>query len=120
MNQILADQLLTSIESDRLVIISGAGLSMTLPSYVPSAAQLTTDASALFRSTGRVLPAGTDANLETLAEYFFAQAMLPDFILKLIDWSPFRRLPNTGHEALADFLACGVVEFGLTTNFDFL
>src|SRR6266567_2520267 len=45
--------------------------------------------------------------------------MLVDLI-RLVEWHPFRHLPNAGHEAIADFLACRALEFGVTTNYDFL
>ncbi len=120
MNQALVDQLLTSIDSDRLVIVCGAGLSMALPSVVPGSVQLAGEISAKYEVLGRTLPSAIRADLGKLAEFFFSNGMLPDLISKLVDWTPFRKLPNEGHEAIADFLACGVVEFVLTTNFDSL
>lgn len=119
MDNALASQLLMSIYSDRLVLICGAGLSMARPSHVPSAAQLASDCSDKYEAKGLVLPVGLRNDLEKLADYFFEQGMLSDLI-RLVEWYPFRHSYNSGHETIADFLACRAFEFGVTTNYDFL
>jgi hypothetical protein len=102
----LAQQLLASIESDRLAIFVGAGLSMSPPSAVPSAAKVARDTSEKFRQvTLTNTPIGTDSNLETLTEFFLSNNNLVSlFINRLVDWEPFRRAYNKGHKAVADFL----------------
>ena len=92
---------------------------MADPSRVPSAKQLAHDCSAKYEAKGFALPSGIKDDLETLANHFFAENMLVDLI-GLVDWHPFRRPPNAGHEVIADFLACRAFQFGLTTNYDFL
>src|SRR5258706_10105637 len=122
MDNALAAQLLTAIEGDRLVVLCGAGLSMSAPSSLPPAWLLAKQCAEKFRRiTGDALPADHQEDLEKLAQYFKTlnelQATLID---QLVDWSPFRGNPNAGHEALADFLACGVIESGISTNYDVL
>jgi hypothetical protein len=119
MDNDLAIQLLMSINSDRLVLICGAGLSMAAPSHVPSAARLAQACSDKYEAKGFALPAGIRDDLEKLADHFFTRGMLVDLI-RLVEWYPFRHSPNAGHEAIADFLACRALEFGVTTNYDFL
>src|SRR5687768_8036948 len=119
MDDALASQLLMSISSDRLVLICGAGLSMASPSHVPSAAQLARDCTDKYEAKGLVLPVGLRDDLEKLADYFFQQGMLVELI-RLVEWHPFRHSYNSGHETIADFLACRAFEFGVTTNYDFL
>lgn len=114
--------LLASIATDSLVIVCGAGLSRTEPSRVPPASELAQSCARRFtQSTGSPVPDGAETDLEKLAEFFFAQ---PDFwrlfLEKLIDWGPFKRGPNAGHIAIADFLCCGATRFVITTNFDVL
>jgi hypothetical protein len=67
----LAQQLLGSIESDRLVVFAGAGLSMASPSNVPSAAKIAKDTAAKYQLiTQSDVPLGGAENLEVLADFF--------------------------------------------------
>lgn len=122
MEEELASRLLTSIETDRLVTFCGAGLSMAPPSLVPSAQELARSCSAKYEDiTGSTIPPELRENTESLAEFFWARGDLKSlFIRQLVPWALFKRNPNPGHFAIADFLACGVFEFGLTTNVDSL
>lgn len=111
-----------SIESDRLVIFSGAGLSMAEPSRVPSAVQLAQACAARYREiSGTSLRAGAESDLEQLTDFFLDQHTLATvFLDRLVVWGPFREPSNAAHFALADFLASAVVEYAVTTNVDFL
>jgi hypothetical protein len=65
----LSQQLLASIEADRLVIFAGAGLSMAHPSEVPSAAKVAAYAAKKYKDvTLGDVPGGAADNLEVLAE----------------------------------------------------
>lgn len=122
MDRILASQLLASIEADRLVVFCGAGLSMARPSAVPSAVVLANQCAHKYQMiTGEALPAHLSNNLEALVDAFLDEA--PKFellIRKLVDWGIFRRNPNLGHTAIADFLSSRVVDFCVSLNFDTL
>ena len=114
--------LLAAIEADNLVIVCGAGLSRTEPSKVPAASELATSCARVFtQATGLPVPDGADTNLELLATFLFGN---PDywrlFLKRLINWGPFMRGPNPGHQAISDLLCCGAVRFAVTTNFDTL
>src|SRR5690606_26755175 len=42
------------------------------------------------------------------------------FIARLVPWHTLNGIPNAGHEAIADLLACGVLVGAPTTNFDYM
>lgn len=118
----LAAKLLVSIEGNRLVVLCGAGLSMAAPSNLPSAKRLADSCWQKYqRITAHSLPDCTRHNLEALAKHFWQSSeFVAVFIQQLIEWQHFRHNPNTGHRALADFLACGIIEFAISTNLDTL
>lgn len=115
-----ANSMLASIEGDRLVVLCGAGLSMALPSDVPSAKDLANQVADAYRTvTGSLDLEPHRDNLEEVAEYFLQRHELePILIRTLVDWRPFRGHPNAGHFCLADFLGAYVVAHVTTTNFD--
>ncbi|MEJ7608155.1 MAG: SIR2 family protein [Bryobacteraceae bacterium] len=93
---------------------------MPAPSHVP-AAELTKIYRKLTRKNTAPIPDAVAQDLEKIAEYFAAKALLvPTFINKLLPRGPFLRQPNAGHYAIADFLATGIVDFVVSTNFDAL
>lgn len=118
----LQERLLNSIENDRLVLFCGAGLSMSAPSHVPSAAELAKICRETYaKDYGTAIPDAAALDLEKMAEYFSSKALLvPTFINKLLPRGPFLREPNAGHYAIADFLATGIVDFVVSTNVDAL
>lgn len=109
-----------SADLGRLVLICGAGLSLAKPSCVPTAAKLAEDCFEKYESRGFPLTPDLRDDLSKLAQHFYDQGMLLDFITGLVDWGPFEDRWNEGHETIADFLGCGAFEFGLTTNYDYL
>jgi NAD-dependent SIR2 family protein deacetylase len=112
-------QLVASIQQGKLVIFCGAGLSMGLPSTVPSAGVLTGQIIADYNLRGLpALPPAATVNLETLSEHLFANGYQTLFVRDLVRWRPFKRDPNAGHQAVADFLTSSAVRFAVTTNFD--
>lgn len=116
----IAQLLLGSIDSDRLAIFSGAGLSMGAPSSVPSAGLLAEDVASKYEGNGP-LPSGLKRNdLEEVTRLIYANNHGELLRNKLVDWRPFRSGPNSGHAAIADFLSCGAIEYGVTTNYDVL
>jgi hypothetical protein len=114
-------RLLASIAGDSLVMLCGAGLSMADPSCISSASHIAQSCAKAYRMrTGFDLPEGLADNIELMAEYFFGREELENVLFKqLIDWSEFiRKTPNTGHVAIADFLAARVCSLVLSTNLD--
>lgn len=120
MDNQVAQRLLESIELNRLVLICGAGVSMSAPSSLPSAARLAQQSSRRYDSYALPdkLPDAARNDLEQLTEFLFRKGEQNFFIRKLVDWVPFRGAPNRGHFAVADLLTCGAAGIGVTTNYD--
>lgn len=118
-NDVVA-MLMQSIATRRLVVVSGAGLSVATPSDVPSAKLLAQKCAETHRLlTGNELPPETQGDIEQVADYFYQKNQFESyFVNRLVDWAPFRRNPNPGHQAIADFLGARVIEFSLTCNMD--
>jgi len=112
-------KLISSIQQRKLVIFCGAGLSLGAPSRVPSAAALTQQIIEEYNLRALPpLPAIATANLEALSEYLFDAGHQSLFVRDLVKWRPFRRDPNVGHRAVADFLTSSAVQYTVTTNYD--
>jgi hypothetical protein len=111
-----------SIAADRLTILCGAGLSMAPPSNAPSAAKVAAECARRYMDrVGDPLPDDVATDLEQMSQWFRQERRFDDlFIQTLVPWELFNVRANDGHEAIADFLACGVVQSGITTNFDCL
>ena len=125
MDELLKSRLLDSIAANRLVIFSGAGLSMAPPSKVPNAATLAQAcATAYEQQSGEVLRPDCHWNIELLADYFVQRGQLESIflgrVIRSAGLAPFVRGPNLGHEALGDFLGCGAIELNISTNVDVL
>jgi hypothetical protein len=119
MDAALLIRLVSSIQQRKLVIFCGAGLSLGSPSKVPSAATLTQQIIREYNLRAfPPLPDSARANLETLSEYLFGAGHQSLFVRTLVDWRPFRRDPNAGHQAVADFLTSSAVQYAVTTNYD--
>lgn len=115
-----AQELMASMSNGRLVVICGAGLSMAPPSSAPSAREVAGQCSTKCReSTGNPVPAGCEEDIERLAEFCYASPPLwAGFRDQYIDWKRFKGVPNNGHFAIADFLACSAADSAITTNVD--
>ncbi|MCO6512810.1 MAG: hypothetical protein J5I65_18650 [Aridibacter famidurans] len=120
MTDATATILLQSIAADRLVVLCGAGLSMAPPSSIPGANAIKAECATKYRrEIGVDLDPAVAADLEAMSRWFLQQDRFSDlFITKLVPWKKFNTAPNEGHEAIADFLACGAIHVGVTTNFD--
>lgn len=118
----IATRLLEAIAANRLLIMSGAGLSMAPPSRLPSAATVASACSDRYVAvTGTALEVGLQTDLAKMSSHFRACARFESFfIAELVPWPQFKGPPNGGHEAIADLLACGAVAGASTTNFDAL
>jgi len=118
----VAQLLLVSIQQDKLVFLCGAGLSMALPSHVPSATELAEHCSQEYerRALPPPLPAAARTDLEKLARFFLANEQLGFLIDELVQWDRFCGDSNSGHETIADFVTCGASFCAITANFDIL
>lgn len=111
---------LASLLNDRLVLLAGAGLSMSPPSSLPSAAALAHIAKQKYESiygTAVPVPPGIDEQ----AEFFFQRGELSTVYFRtLIDPHAFAGQPNPGHAAVADLLLIRALQAAVTTNVDTL
>jgi NAD-dependent SIR2 family protein deacetylase len=116
------ETLLSAIAAERLVIFTGAGLSIPAPSCVPSAASLAQMcARAYEEDTGATLGPTLLADIEAQARFFHGRGQLLSYLLgKLIPKAVFAGEPNDGHFAVADFLLCHAIDLSITTNIDIL
>lgn len=117
-----ADRLLEAIAANRLLLVIGAGLSMAAPSSLPAASAVAGMCAASYRSkVGKDLPPPLHTDIEALAKHLRSEGRFDTlFIGELVPWASFDGQPNLGHEAIADFLSCGLALAGVTTNFDTL
>lgn len=113
-------RLLGSIEAHRLVVLSGAGLSMAEPSRLPSAQNVAQRCFDRYRDINPGAPAALRDSLEALANHFFDASMLDIFIASVVPWGDLVAEPNKGHEAIADFLLTGAADHVISANFDVL
>ena len=115
-------QLLGSMNSGRLLVVCGAGLSMAAPSNLPSAQVV---AEKCFDKYS--LEADPDCDpalredLEALAEHFVSLNTLKSmFINHLVPWRDFLTSSNVGHAAIADFLITRAAVAVVSSNYDTL
>jgi hypothetical protein len=119
MNDATAIRIMESIAANQLTIICGAGLSMAPPSSAPSAATIAAECAKTYHDVvGTPLPPEIAGDIEKMSRYFRERNQFDVFIGRLVPWSRFNGTPNLGHEAVADFLACGVSFVSITTNYD--
>jgi NAD-dependent SIR2 family protein deacetylase len=114
--------LLAAIAARRLVMFTGAGLSMAAPSSLPSARALAAHCAEKHEAlTGRQLGVELRDDIEGQARYFRERGKLENYFLQtLVDWGPFSGEPNPGHYAVADFLLCGAAALSISANVDTL
>ncbi len=115
-------RLLAAIDARRLVIFSGAGLSMAEPSLLPSAREMAREAARRHAAkTGEILDESIREDIEAQARLFHASKRLQTYFLpNLIDWTGFAGEPNAGHYAVADLLLSHALAINVTTNVDVL
>lgn len=112
---------LDSLLNDRLVLLAGAGLSMSSPSSLPSAAALATSAKQKYEAMYGNTRAPLAADVESQAEFFFQRGELGTVYFRtLVDQNAFAGRPNPGHSAAADLLLVRAIQTAITTNVDTL
>jgi hypothetical protein len=122
MTEEVASRLLEAIAANRLIVLSGAGLSMAAPSSLPSAANVAQRcAEAYLTCTGTALDPALQTDLGAMSLHFRNHNRFENFfIARLVPWPSLNGVPNAGHEAVADLLACGILVGAPTTNFDYM
>ncbi len=120
----LADALdiaLTALLNQRLAILCGAGLSMSPPSCLPSAAHLASKAKLKYDAEYGAFREPLSSDIEEQATFFLRRGELQTVYLhSLIDLNAFSSEPNDGHKAIADLLLTGGIQTALSTNVDTL
>lgn len=112
--------MLNAIETDSLVFLCGAGLSMPFPSDLPSAVEIAQKCYDR-RNPVVALPAELRSDIDKLAGYFYTKnEFKPIFINLLVPWNELVGNPNSGHAAIADFLICRAAHAAMSTNVDTL
>lgn len=112
----LTTRLLDAIETDSLVFLCGAGLSIPSPSYLPSA-ETVSEICYDKRRPIEVLDPTWRHNVDLLAGYFYAKGDF-DIFIHLVPWHELVGPPNKGHAAIADLLISRGGHAALSANFD--
>lgn len=111
-------RLLGAIETDSLVFLCGAGLSIPPPSDLPSAVKVSQICYDAWVPTETLDPALRD-KVDQLAGHFHARGDFESvFIRRLVPWDELAGPPNTGHAAIADLLICRAARAALSANVD--
>lgn len=118
----IQNRLLEAVLGCRLSIFCGAGLSMAAPSTLPSAYNLAKMCWDNYRNQiDPTFDPTLKYNLELLAEYFIDRGkFINTFIQLIVPWDKLRSQHNSGHEAIADFLGSGIIEYTISLNYDVL
>lgn len=111
-------RLLSAIETDALVILCGAGLSIPSPSDLPSAATISHRCYDRWRASEPNLDPTLRDNVDALAGHFHARGDFERGFIPLVPWNELVGWPNTGHAAVADLLISRGARAALSANFD--
>jgi hypothetical protein len=115
------EKALDALLNNRLALLCGAGLSMSAPSLLPSAAAIAAKAKAKYDETYGADRPPLPETIDEQAEFFFGRGELASVYLRsYIDPDAFSKPPNAGHFAIADLLLIGGIVTGVSTNVDTL
>lgn len=109
--------LLNAIETDSLVFLCGAGLSMAAPSNLPSAVRVSRICYDQRSPVESLDPALRD-DIDNLAALFHGRGDFSRVFVPLVPWNELLGLPNDGHAAIADLLITKGAHAALSANFD--
>jgi hypothetical protein len=112
----LTTKLLGAIETDSLVFLCGAGLSVSPPSSLLSAVEVSRICYDARQPIEALDPVIRD-RVDLVAGHFYARGAFPDFI-RLVPWNELVGRPNKGHAAIADLLISRAAHAALSANFD--
>ena len=111
-------RLLGAIESDNLMMLCGAGLSVPPPAGLLSAQRVSQVCYDRWLPTA-ALPAAMRDDIDALSGNFHANKKFESvFVNSLVPWNDLVGQPNGGHAAVADFLISRAAKAALTSNFD--
>jgi len=113
----LTTRLLGAIETNSLVFLCGAGLSIPTPSDLPSAIKVAQNCYDTWLPIEALDPALRD-NVDLLAGHFYSRGDFERVFIKLVPWNDLVSLPNKGHAAIADLLISRGAHAALSANFD--
>lgn len=113
----LTTRLLGAVETDSLVFLCGAGLSMPSPSDLPSAAKVSQVCYDKWLPTEALDPA-LRQDVDRLAGHFHARGDFEKIFIRLVPWNDLVGPPNNGHAAVADLLISRGAHAALSANFD--
>lgn len=113
----LKSKLLGAIDTDTLVFLCGAGLSMPSPSFLPSAARV---AEICYDKwvANEALDDDLKYDVDKLAGHFHASSNFESIFIPLVPWNDLSGAPNRGHAAVADLLISRGAHAALSANFD--
>lgn len=111
--------LLNAIETDSLVFLCGAGLSMAPPSSLPSAVRIANLCYDKRIAVENLAPVLRD-DIEGLAAVFYDRGLreFDDVFVPLVPWNELLGMSNDGHAAIADLLTVRAAHSALSANFD--
>lgn len=113
----LKTSLLGAIETNQLVFLCGAGLSIPSPSDLPSAAAIANICYDRWYDIEQLAPELRD-DVDKLAAYFYKRGDFISRFMSLVPWDNLAGEPNKGHATVADLLICGGAQAALSANFD--
>ena len=113
----LTTRLLGAIETDSLVFLCGAGLSVAAPSSLPSAVRVSQICYDKWQPNESLDPTLRD-DVDRLAGHFHARGDFKKLFIRLVPWNELVGQPNSGHAAIADFLISRAAHAALSANFD--
>lgn len=113
----LTTRQLGAIETDALVFLCGAGLSVAAPSSLPSAVRVSQICYDKWQPNESLDPTLRD-DVGRLAGHFHARGDLKKVFIKLVPWNELVGEPNIGHATIADFLISRAAHGALSANFD--
>lgn len=113
----LKTKLLGAIETDKLIFLCGAGLSIPSPSFLPSAARVAEICYAKWVAN-EALAADLEYDVDKLAGHFHASDDFESIFIPLVPWNDLSGAPNRGHAAVADMLVARAAHAALSANFD--
>jgi hypothetical protein len=110
-------RLLGAIETNSLVFLCGAGLSVPQPSDLPGAVKVSRACYDKWLPT-EVLDRALRDDIDSLAGHFHAKGDFVSVFLELVPWSELEGPPNKGHASVSDFLLSRAAHGALSANFD--
>jgi hypothetical protein len=113
----LTTTLLGAIETDSLVFLCGAGLSIPSPSNLLSAVRVSRICYDAWLPTEVLDPALRD-RVDQLAGHFYAKGDFERVFIRLVPWNELVGPPNDGHAAIADLLISRGAHGALSANID--